>query len=84
VPGIIVYIDPVTGEFLPSPAPGVTTPADAAAKVSSPQFFEIPSPVPGGGNMIDLKSQFRTPLVATIDADGKVTMKHESAGPIGQ
>ena len=33
--------------------------------------------------MIDLKGHFRTPLVATIDADGKVTLKHESGAPAG-
>ena len=33
--------------------------------------------------MIDLKGHFRTPLAATIDADGKVTLKHESGEPAG-
>ena len=31
--------------------------------------------------MIDLKGQFQTPLVATINADGKVTLKHEPTLP---
>jgi hypothetical protein len=84
-PGIVVYIDPVTGEFLPGLTPGVIPPPDAAAvvKIPSTQFSEVPSSVPGGGNMIDLKGQFRTPLVATMDADGNVTVKHGSAVSTG-
>ncbi len=82
-PGIVVHIDPTTGEFLPEPpADGVTPlPAADAAKASAPQLFEVPSPTPGGGVMIDLQDQFQTPLVATIDADGKVTLEHESTMP---
>lgn len=84
-PGIVVHIDPTTGEFLPEPpADGVTPPQAAdAAKAPAPQFHEVPSPIPGGGVMIDLQGQFQTPLVATIDADGKVTVKHESTLPAG-
>lgn len=82
-PGFVVHIDPITGEFLPGPPAGAVTPPKAAetAKVPPPQFFEVPSPVPGGGVMIDLQGHFRTPLVATIDADGKVTLKHETTMP---
>ena len=83
--GIVVHIDPTTGEFLPDPpASGVAQPpAATAAKAPLPELYEVASPTPGGGVMIDLKGQFRTPLVATTDADGKVTLKHESAVPAG-
>ena len=83
--GLVVHIDPNTGEFLPEPlANGVTPqPAANAAKASAPQLYEVPSPTPGVGVMIDLQGHFQTPLVATIDADGKVTMKHELRAPIG-
>jgi len=83
--GLVVHIDPTTGEFLAEPpAKDVTPPrAAAAAKASAPQFREVPSPTLGGGVMIDLQGHFHTPLVATIDADGKVTLKHESALPAG-
>jgi hypothetical protein len=83
--GIVVHIDPNTGEFLPEPsAAGVAQPpAAAAAKALLPELYEVASPTPGGGVMIDLKGHFRTPLVATIDADGKVTLKHESGAPAG-
>jgi len=84
-PGMVVHIDPTTGEFLPEPPADGTTPPRAAeaAKASIPQFYEVPSPTPGGGVMIDLQGQFQTPLVATMDADGKVTVKHEPKLPAG-
>jgi hypothetical protein len=83
--GIVVHIDPTTGEFLPEPpVTGVVQPpAVDAAKAPLPELYEVASPTPGGGVMIDLKGHFRTPLVATIDADGKVTLKHESSLPPG-
>jgi len=83
--GLVVEIDPVTGEFLPEPPVNGVTPqkVEAAAKVPAPQFEVVPSPTPGGGIMIDLQGQFQTPLVATIDADGKLTMKHEPMAPAG-
>jgi hypothetical protein len=82
-PGIVVHIDPTTGEFLPEPpAGGVALPQPAdAARAPAPQLYEVPSPVPGGGMMIDLQGQFRTPLVATMGPDGKVTLKHQSTLP---
>lgn len=85
VPGIVVHIDPATGAFLPGPpATGVAQPqAAATTETTLPELYEVASPTPGGGVMIDLKGQFRTPLVATMDADGKVTLKHESATPAG-
>lgn len=83
-PGIVVHIDPITGEFRPGPPGGATLPQAAqAAKAAAPPFKEIPSPIPGGGVMIDVQGHFHTPLVATMDADGKVTLKHESTMPPG-
>lgn len=76
--GLVVHIDPITVEFLSEPPTNGVTPqkAEAATKVPAPQFDVVPSPTPGGGVMIDLQGHFQTPLVATIDADGKVTVKH--------
>jgi hypothetical protein len=80
--GVVVHIDPSTGEFRPEPPAKEVTPAPAA-KASIPQFSEVSSPTLGGGVMIDLKGQFQTPLVATIDAEGKMTLKHETTMPAG-
>jgi hypothetical protein len=37
---------------------------------------EIPSVVPGGGVKVDLQGRFRSPLLVTIDANGKAKMQH--------
>jgi hypothetical protein len=84
-PGMVVHIDPTTGEFLPEPPADGTTPPRAAeaAQVSIPQFYEVPSPTPGGGIMIDLQGHFHMPSVATMDDNGKLTVTHEPAMPAG-
>ena len=83
--GLVAHIDPTTGEFLPDPPADRVAPPRAAeaAKASAPQLYEVPSPTPGGGVMIDLQDQFQTPLAATMDADGKVTVKHKPMSPAG-
>ena len=78
-PGMVVHIDPNTGEFLPGASPGALTPP-ATPGVSAgpaPQLLEVPSPVPGGGVLMDLQGQFLTPLEATSDVDGKIRLKHK-------
>ena len=80
-PGIIVHIDPKTGEIITPPA-GVLPGPDAqpsvdAAKKPLPELRETLSPVPGGGVMIHLDERFHTPLSATIDRDGKVRFEHK-------
>jgi hypothetical protein len=84
VPGIIVHIDPQTGEIVIPPAralpgPVAQPPVDAIKKpLAEPR--ETPSPVPGGGVMIDLDERFQTPLSATIDTEGKVRFQHKQTG----
>ena len=80
-PGIIVYIDPKTGEIT-TPPPGalpapVAQPSVDAAKKPLPEPRETLSPVPGGGVMIELDERFHSPLSATIDTDGKVRFQHK-------
>jgi hypothetical protein len=83
-PGLVVHIDPLTGEVLPKPA----VPAQAqipepqqlqSAPVAAPQTVEVASPVPGGGVKVNLNRQFHQPLFATIDADGKIKLEHRPA-----
>jgi hypothetical protein len=80
-PGMKVYIDPKTGEFTKPPAgvsPGeAAAPLKDALSTSSEGLEATPSPVPGGGVMIDLKGRFRTPSTATRDAEGKLTIEHQ-------
>jgi hypothetical protein len=42
---------------------------------------EVQSSVPGGGVKLDLQGRFQSPLVVTIDADGKVKMQHPGQLP---
>ena len=80
-PGIIVHIDPTTGEIITPPAGAllgpVVPPSVEPAKKPLPELRETLSPVPGGGVMIHLDERFRTPLSATIDTDGKVRFQHK-------
>jgi hypothetical protein len=83
-PGIIVHIDPKTGEFITPPAgvlpgPDAHPPVDATKKPLA-ELRETLSPVPGGGVMIDLDERFHTPLSVTIDTDGKVRFQHKQTG----
>lgn len=76
-----VYIDPETGEFTTPPERGVpaarTTAPSAAFSTSHEGLEERPSPVPGGGTMVDLKGRFQSPLTATIDGNGKTIIEHQ-------
>jgi hypothetical protein len=46
-----------------------------------PPVFEQLSTTPGGGVMVKLNGQFLTPLIATIDYNGKVVIKHGNVTP---
>jgi hypothetical protein len=82
-PGLVVHIDPATGEILPRPVPPASPKPESqtlqSTPASVPQALETPSTAPGGGVKVNLNRQFHRPLVATIDADGKVTFEHRSA-----
>jgi len=80
-PGMMIHIDPKTGAILDAPAPGSVpmqmTPDLANALSTSHQgLVETPSPVPGGGVIVDLQGRFLSPLVGTIDADGNLKIQH--------
>ncbi len=83
--GMRVYIDPNTGEILepPAGAPAAETPEslEKAFNTSSEGLVETPSPVPGGGIILDLQGRFRSPLVATQGADGKISIEHMPVVP---
>jgi hypothetical protein len=77
--GMMVYIDPQTGAFLKEPAPGtvplqLTQQLQNAFSTSHQGLVEVP--VPGGGFKVHLQGRFQSPLVVTIDANGKVKMQH--------
>jgi hypothetical protein len=80
-PGMRIYLDPQTGEVT-APPPSVAAQSQKQAlqaiKPTVTELRETVSPVPGGGFMIDLKDQFMSPLAATVDGNGKVSVKHQS------
>lgn len=85
-PGMTIYRDPTTGQFVPPPAgpPGPSKPLPTPSPGSSTSHADLverPSVVPGGGVIIDLEGRFRGPLTATVDADGKVTIQHQPSLP---
>lgn len=77
-----VYIDPETGEFTTPPEREVATARKqalpAASSTSHQGLEEKPSPVEGGGTMVDLEGRFRTPLTATTDNNGKIKIEHQA------
>ncbi|MBI2715623.1 MAG: hypothetical protein HYX37_14410 [Rhizobiales bacterium] len=79
--GLRVHIDPKTGAILREPAPGAVplqlTPQEQNALSTSHEgLVQVPSPLPGGGVKLDLQGRFQSPLIGTIDANGKVKMQH--------
>jgi len=83
--GMRVNIDPNTGEIQEPPVGAPTAETmeslERAASTSSEGLVETPSPVPGGGVILDLQGRFRNPLVATQGADGKISTDHAPAVP---
>ncbi|MBI2819275.1 MAG: hypothetical protein HYX73_04780 [Acidobacteria bacterium] len=77
--GMRVYVNPSTGQIETPPADvrAAMAAADRAVlDTSSVGLQETPSPVPGGGVLVDLQGRFRIPLVATRSVDGTLTMDH--------
>ena len=82
--GMTVHVDPQTGALRAEPTPGSQplhlTPKDAnAASTSSQGLAVVPNDKPGGGQKIDLQGRFRSPLIGTVDANGKFRMQHPPA-----
>jgi hypothetical protein len=78
---MMIHIDPQNGAILKEPAPGTVplqlTPALRNAFSTSHQgLVEVPSAVPGAGVKVDLRGRFQSPLLVTIDANGKARMQH--------
>lgn len=82
-PSIVVHVDPKTGQIITPPAGAlagqILQPQGDTAKPPVAQPQQTISPVPGGGVMIHLDERFMTPSTATIDADGKVRVEHQSS-----
>lgn len=79
--GMMIHIDPQTGEILKEPVPG-TMPLPlpptlrSALSTSHQGLVETQSLVPGGGVKVDLQGRFQSPVFATIDVNGKLKLQH--------
>jgi hypothetical protein len=77
----IVYIDPKT-RVATTPPPDVKAElqaalaADPAFSTSSDGLKEEPSPVPGGGMMINLQGRFQSAATAATDSHGRIVLRH--------
>jgi len=78
--GMKVHIDPQTGRFTTNPGAGIPlqlSPAEInALSTSHHGLVEALSPRQRGGVFINLQGRFQSPLVATVDEAGKVTIRH--------
>jgi hypothetical protein len=41
----------------------------------------VEAPAPGGGVKVDLQGRFQSPLIATVDGNGKVRTQHLGETP---
>lgn len=73
--GITVYKDPKTGRFVPVPQEGAAELSKALGDaLSTSQEGLVEVPAPGGGFMVDLRGRFQSATMATVAADGTVTV----------
>ena len=75
--GFVVHIDPATGRVVEPSQHTVAVTIDEQRSdrlsTSSEGLVEQPSPVPGGGTMVDLQGRFRNTFVAAVDDSGRVS-----------
>ena len=77
------YVDPDTGELISRPVQKELDEGDAAqpSTLGGPneESLEIePSPVEGGGIMVDLKGRFQNPIKANVDGKGDARIDHSN------
>jgi len=79
--GMVIYVDPQTGDLLKEPAPGsvpiqLTPQLQNALSTSHQGLVEVPGSTAGGGVKVDLQGRFRSPMISTVGGDGKVGTVH--------
>jgi hypothetical protein len=76
--GLILNIDPVTGAIIDHPAAGASKlalPAELASHMSTSDegLVEQPNPSGGKGLYVNLQGRYQNAIVATVDANGKLS-----------
>jgi hypothetical protein len=83
--GMVVHIDPATGEFVEPRDGTVPVALDKetldALSTSAEGLVETPSPVPGGGVMVDLRGRFHSTHIAVTDGAGGLSATCHSGAP---
>ncbi len=72
--GMLLFVDPVTGELRDAP-PEIVPPvqAPAGARAAAPAIVEEPGTTPAGGVTVELSDAFDTTMTATVDANGRLS-----------
>jgi hypothetical protein len=74
--GYVAHVDPSTGRILSEAQESAAAEIDPTLMnhfSTSPEgLVEVPSPVPGGGVMIDLQGRFQNAFAAAVDDSGLV------------
>lgn len=85
-----VTIDPETGDFIDS-VPAVSQPAvkrrvpgSSALSTYHGDLVAVPSSVPGGGMMVDLRGRFQQAMKATMGPDGSPQVYCEPKDAAGE
>lgn len=76
--GSLAYFDTNTG-WLGQAPPGTPTPSNSAFSTSTQGLQETPSPVQGGGILLDLKGRFQNAMTITIEAGGQFSSSCSSS-----
>jgi hypothetical protein len=81
-----IYIDPETGRPGTPPEglePELTAEQHLTLSTDAAELYEEPSPVPGGGTMIDLQGRFQSVMHGTLGADGVLVTDCDHSGAEG-
>jgi hypothetical protein len=82
---MVVHIDPASGAFVEPREGAVPVVLDGevlnALSTSAQGLAETPSPVAGGGVMVDLRGRFQSTHVAVLDGEGRLTAPCRSGLP---
>jgi len=71
--GMVVNLDPVTGKPMETIPPNSVAPDPMSS--SAKGLVPVPSPVPGGGEMIDLQGRFQNAAVVSIGDSDSLTIE---------
>ncbi|MHC5212517.1 MAG: hypothetical protein ACYTG2_17530 [Planctomycetota bacterium] len=78
---MMIYKDPLTGEFVPAPAGAFAGQLTERTETSSVGLLKFPSPVPGGGDIVRLDGRFQNFVKVAVDDEGGIhtTCDHDAA-----